>query len=165
MLAREGIWPTHGDIRGPVAPVNDPKYPLGGYQNGSMRVIHDAGDAFVVWVHGPDDWLTGYIDVLPESLSTETWDEFIQQAALVAGDGSLRGKLAGAVLDSLGINATTVSQKKDDAATEDFVKEGCITAPEVPESRLVASLVTKIDGGMVERVPDAKEVAEKELTP
>jgi hypothetical protein len=164
LLCREGIQPIHDGIRGPVAPVSDPVWPNGGHLNGSYRVVHDAGAAFVVWVNGPDDWIEDYIDTLPESISDETFDGFVKQCAIVAGDGSLRGKLAAVVLDSLGLAAKDIDQKAD-VATEDFIVLGCVTAPEYPDSLLVADLSSKIDGGLIEYVPDAAEIADKALTP
>jgi hypothetical protein len=164
LLCREGIQPIHDGIRGPVAPVSDPDWPNGGHLNGSYRVVHDAGAAFVVWVHGPDAWLEDYVDTLPESISSESFDKFVQQCAIVAGDGSLRGKLALSVLDSLGVVAKDVSQDEI-TKVENFIVLDCVTAPEVPDSDLIADLASKLEGGVMEKIPDAAEIAEKELTP
>jgi len=145
LLAREGIQPIHDSQRGPVAPIQDPRYPLGGDLGGgdpaAWKIIHDAGSAFVVWVHGSERWITGYIDTLPESVSDESFDGFLKQVAQAAksGDGSLRSTLSQAVLASFAITADDV-RLDIISEPEDFLKEGAITAPEIPVAVLIDEL-------------------------
>jgi len=171
MLAREGIQPNHESQRGPVAPIQDPKYPLGGTlgfaefnEFAQWRVTHDAGSAFVVWVAGTDKWETEYVDTLPESVADESFDRFLQKCAEATKERGLRAELAQAVLDSLGISSADVP-KGTVAAAESFVKEGAITAPEFPKSAFVPDIHSRVAGGLVMKIPDVVERAEKGLTP
>jgi len=174
MLAREGIQPNHGEMRGPIAPVNDPNYPKGGTlgygkpgEFAQWKVIHDAGAAFVVWVSGSDEWETGYVDTLAESVSAETFDVFLVKLAesVLLVDGSVRARLAATVLDSLRLDPMAVVAAPMNSTDESFIKEGAVTAPENPASEILYEAGSTAKGGLVVRFPDAGEIASQKLDP
>lgn len=171
MLSREGIQPNHGNQRGPVAPVLDPVFDQGGDLGGGdpavYRIIHDAGRAFVVWVHGSEQWLTGYIDTLPESVSDENFDCFLQKLAYFASmpDDSLRKVLCVVVLESLAVPLELIPEDPLYSETDPCIREGAITAPEFPQSALVPNLSTRVVSGLENVFLDDSEISERGLTP
>lgn len=93
----------HGNTRGPVAPVHDERYPNGGLlpRGASWGVELDAGSAFVVWLIGPDEWITNYVLTLPEACAALTLEEFSENLTLAAVDGN---EYAAAVLAALDVD-------------------------------------------------------------